>query len=79
MFKLEFEMDQCVKRLETRSTLRDRKVNILTAHETNTVLIRLTDNQVNSYIHSFIIPTNLLLKQIALLIRPINASMDKNT
>jgi len=50
-FKLDFDVNQCMRRLETRSTLRDRKVKLINAYETNTILIKL--NQVKICLKPF--------------------------
>jgi hypothetical protein len=42
-FKTGFNKDQCRKRAEKRPTLRDRKIEILQAFETNTIVIKQSD------------------------------------
>lgn len=39
-FKAEFDIEQCKKRLERRATLRDRKLDILQAFQTNTIILK---------------------------------------
>lgn len=43
-FKFEFDWEQCRRRLERRSTLHDRKIELLQAFQTNTIVFRFQPN-----------------------------------